>query len=208
MILKRRYNDIVRQVYESALREVGYRRRGANCHRFVSPNIVHLVNFQKSVYSNSHKISFTVNLGVYRVGVQTVLMPEAPEPSRPSISDCIIQKRLGFLLPTGLDEWWDIIDADDLYTDNSIISEISAALRDYGLPFLAALDNDEAILRYVLKELFPRYPILETIRAAALACVLRCSDTTSHLLGIALEKAEKLGNDWVGRVQAIMNRCL
>ncbi|MEM2592397.1 MAG: DUF4304 domain-containing protein [Thermofilaceae archaeon] len=206
-VLKQRYANIVKQVYESTLRGAGYRRTGTNCHKFVSPNIIHIVNFQKSVYSDSHEISFTVNLGVYRKGVRTVLMPEAPEPRRPSISDCIIEERLGRLMPAGLDKWWEITDTSDLQIDNLVASEVSTALNDYGLPFLATFESDEAILQYVLRQLSPQYPLLETIRAVALAWVLQRRDTASHLLGIALAKAERVGNKWVEWISQIANHC-
>lgn len=205
--LKQRYINIVKQVYEGTLRGVGYRRTGTNCHKFISPNIIHIVNFQRSVYSNSRKISFTVNLGVYRTGIWSVLVPGSAEPGKPSVSSCIIEKRLGRLMPEGLDRWWDITDAADWHSEDLIVNEVSTLLNNHGLPFLATFDNDEAILQYVLEQLSPRYPLLETMKAAALACVLQRKDVVSYLLGIALEEAERAGNEWVEHVLRLANRC-
>lgn len=205
--LKQRYTNIVKQVYENTLREAKYQRVGTNCYRSVSPNIMHIINFQKSISSDAHKVLFTVNLGVYRKGVHTLLMPEYPEPRRPSIIHCMITERLGRLMPAGLDQWWEVTDTSDQHHDNLVAGELSALLNNYGLPFLSIFESDEAILQHVLIQLSPQYPLLETIRAAALACILQRRDTASHLLGIALVKAESADNDWVEYVLRIANQC-
>lgn len=205
MVIRQRYTALIRRIYENSLRRAGFRRRGVNCRYFLSQNIVHLVNFQKSVYSDLNEIRFTVNLGVYRKGIRSMLFPETLEPSEPSISDCIIQERLGVLLPDGHDKWWVLSGSDDTQSDDLIVEEVIAALSGYGLPFLARFQGDESILQFVLERLSPKYPLLETTRAAVLACVLQRRDTAARLLRIALEKAGETG--WDEEVLRIARRC-
>jgi hypothetical protein len=205
--LQQRYASIVRQVFDLSLKQAGYRRRGANCYKFISGDIAHFVGFQRSVYSSSYQTSFTVNVGVYRKGIWAVLVPNSPEPRIPSVSNCIIQERLGCLTPAGLDKWWDLADSDAPQRDRLVVDEVCTALDAYGLPFLDAFRDDEAILQFVLDEVSPRYPLLETIRAAVLACVAQRKDTASYLLKIVLEKSREASQGWLEWALEIARQC-
>jgi hypothetical protein len=205
--LQQRYTSVVRQVFDFSLKKAGYRRRGANCYKFISCDIAHFVGFQKSVYSSSHQTSFTVNVGVYRKGIWAVLVPNSPEPRIPSVSNCIIQKRLGRLMPAGLDEWWDLADSDDPQHDRLVVEEVCTALDAYGLPFLDAFRDDEAILQFVLDQIAPRYPLLETMLAAVLACILQRKDTASYLLKNVLEKSREASPGWRDKALEIARQC-
>lgn len=97
-----------------------------------------LVGFQKSKWSTSSAVQFTVNLKVVSREVWTLArtdkawLPETPAPNtRYPLAEW--SARIGSLMPDGQDHWWWLRPSQPL---ESLADEVIGALTDYGLPAL------------------------------------------------------------------------
>ncbi len=89
------------------LKAAGYRKQGFKFHQKASPTVVRLVNLQSSQWNSGSDGRFTVNLGVYHRDL-AALHDTIPVFESPLVHQCIVQRRLGFLMPCNRDFWWTI----------------------------------------------------------------------------------------------------
>lgn len=130
-----------------ALREMGFRGSGQT---YALPSDSHwsLLGFQRSKSSDRNRVSFTVNLtAVSRAdwGAIHSWYPQLPERPGANWSPAPIfervsetgywHSRIGPLMPSGLDSWWDLRANDD---EALIAAPVVEAVRQYGLPALRA----------------------------------------------------------------------
>ena len=67
--------------------------------------MIRLVNIQSSQWNIGSDGEFTLNLGVYHRDLAE-LHDAMPVVESPLVQQCIVQQRIGFLMPVGRDFWW------------------------------------------------------------------------------------------------------
>ena len=136
------YDHLMKESFAPALREVGLKGSGG---RFELPSEKYWaqLGFQKSAFSDSAALAFTVNLSV--IGREVWAEHAAAQPhlgKRPKPStfygSWAEQVRIGGLMPSGEDLWWELNRGDD---PNAIAKEVVSTLRDVAVPWLVANSN-------------------------------------------------------------------
>ncbi len=72
-----------------------------------------------------------------------------PVVESPLVQHCIVQQRIGFLMPVGRDFWWPINPKTDLV---ALGAEVAAAWLKYGKPWLDAKSTLEGAREFLLEE--------------------------------------------------------
>jgi hypothetical protein len=124
------------------LRKLGFRRERGNfwLHRDGSWGLLH---FQKSQFSSADDVRFTVEVGAASERLRNYV-PWWAEGRRPTITDCTVRERIGFL--AGEDDLWWTIGRDTELDD--LGSDVRRYVAEYGVPFLHTLLSDEGLLDY------------------------------------------------------------
>lgn len=142
-------NDMMKEVvaaFAPTLKKAGYRKQGANWREEVSSTVVRLVNIQSSPWNMGGEGQFCVNLGVYHRDL-AALHDSSPVVESPLVRHCLIQQRLGFLMPIGKDHWWSINDETDLA---ALGSEVATDWETHGKPWLDAKSTLEGAREFLL----------------------------------------------------------
>jgi len=141
---------------------------------------VQIINVQGSWTNYNDKGQFTVNLAVY--------FPEAARidgsfriTDRPSESDCMINQRIGHLMPVQRDYWWDFDSKSDL---DKIAQEVVSACVNYGLHWLDEHSTIEGALKFSLSRKTP-------YRAAIFSLLLNNRENAKQYLAEAIMKASQ-----------------
>lgn len=125
------------------LKAHGFGKKGLTFYRR-NPGNFGLVQLQKSRYSTSSEVTFTINVGVFSDHLQRELgkiwwVPEVGKiPTEPS---CHVRKRIGLLMPEANDVWW-TVKSD---APSALGAELCRVVQTYALPFLDARATDEAL---------------------------------------------------------------
>ena len=119
------------------LREVGFRAAGS-VFSWPTEDSIAQVGLQKHRTSNRHEVWFTANVTVVGLNEWEAVRAKRPDfPERPSANvyyfGLIWQRRVGHLMPDGLDKWW-ILQADDGWQE--IADDFVAAVEKFVLPEL------------------------------------------------------------------------
>lgn len=128
-----------------ALRDLGLKGSGQT---FIaqSEDCWLLVGFQKSAYSDSSLVTFTVNVTAANKAAWAAAQTTRPHlPNRPSpnvfYGSFIWQSRIGNVMPGGKDHWWRL----DPHTDPAALAEaVIEAIRDFALPAMRAATGSPA----------------------------------------------------------------
>ena len=136
-----RFKVLLRDHIALCLRDLGFKGSGQN---FSLPSETHwaLLWFQRSQWSSAETVSFTVNLTVVSREVWDNRPADFNLPDKPGHWDLapfmhdelqgeFWHRRIGELMPRGLDHWWDV--TDDASAE-ALTEEVVAAIRDYALP--------------------------------------------------------------------------
>jgi hypothetical protein len=138
--------EAVTSGFAPVLKAAGYRKKGFNYHQEVSPTVVRLVNVQCSQWNDEFEGRFTVNLGVYHRDL-AALHDALPVVASPLVKDCVVQERLGFLLPAHRDHWWSV----DSRTDRTALGErVARDWSKYGRPWLDLHSSLEEARRFLV----------------------------------------------------------
>lgn len=84
------------------LKPLGFKKKGNHFYRCTEHGVGQLIHTQKSRWSDKSRISFTFNIGLAYPPLQhDPRFQEAGQllPDFPNILDCLVQERIGFLLP-------------------------------------------------------------------------------------------------------------
>jgi hypothetical protein len=133
------YDDLMRDSFAPALRAAGLKGSGG---RFELPSEKYWsqLGFQKSAYSDSDALKFTVNLSVIsrEVWAEQVLeepyLGKKPKPST-FYGSWAEQIRIGRLTPSGEDLWWSLNRGDD---PSQLAEQVLSTLLDLAVPWLVA----------------------------------------------------------------------
>ncbi len=152
-----------------------FRRSRADC--------VQIINVQGSWTNYDDKGQFTVNLAVY--------VPEAAKihglfriTDRPLESDCMINERLGFLMPVHRDYWWNFDSKSDL---DEIAKEVVSACVNYGLSWLDEHSTLEGAIKFSLSRKTPWW-------ASIFSLLLENRENAKQYLSEAILKASQNPN--------------
>lgn len=134
---------LLREHVAPTLRRSGFSGSGQDFHRPIDGNWA-AINFQRDRYSTAAKLRFTINLGTASTAVRIEDGFVAEDPAREI--ECHWRTRIGTLLPSGDDTWWDV-PAGMLATEVRLLGEaIAGHLADRAIPALERMASDEAIL--------------------------------------------------------------
>jgi len=167
--------------FAPTLKSAGYRKQAARFRQDLSPTVVQLVNIQSSQWNIGGDGEFTVNLGVYHRDL-AALHDALPVVDPPLVQHCVVQQRLGFLMPVGRDFWWSINTKTDLA---ALGAEVASAWAKYGKPWLESKSTLEGAREFLLNQ---KHYFL--VAMASLAMGKR--DDAEHWLGNAIEDAPSL----------------
>ncbi len=136
--LEERFDQVVDAV-AATLKESGFSRRG-RIFRLARDGNCAVVEFQRSLSSTRDLIRFTLNTGV----VCGALLDDGPAAAaKARFIDAHLSERLGRLLPTPTDKWWDVSTNSDL---KSAIAEIDQLLMLGAVPYLQAHLTNNALI--------------------------------------------------------------
>ena len=157
------------------LKADGYRKAG-HTFRKTQPTCVFVVNVQASQSSSADWLKFTVNLGAFYPELNSVLNRggwASPSASGPTEAHCHVRERLGHLMPSQRDVWWELQvgSAPPL----AVCTEVMEAFRDYGLPWLRTMSDLDAARKSVERK-------GEIICAAAFAILEGRRDEAQRLI--------------------------
>jgi len=118
----------------------GFKRKGPTFTCLSDLNLL-LVQVQKSTSSTSETTRLTVNLGVV---CGPLLPPRRDELKKSTFEDCHLRLRIGDLLPSQPDKWWDLSSEADV---QRACLELNTLLVEKGLPYLRKFLTPESLLR-------------------------------------------------------------
>jgi hypothetical protein len=113
----------------AVLKPEGFECRGKVL-RALSDDIAKVVEFQKSNESYAQRVLFTVNLGIV---CGQLLDPERVKLRNSTSIDAHLRTRLGMLLSTPKDMWWELTPSAEW---KAVAHELSQLLVARGLPYL------------------------------------------------------------------------
>jgi len=132
--------------FAPALKSVGYRKQGARFWNESSPTVVRLVNIQSSSWNSGCEGQFTVNLGVYHRDL-AALHDGMPVVNSPLVQHCVVQARIGRLMPARRDVWWSIDQKKDLV---ALGEKVATIWIKYGNPWLEARSTLDGAREHLL----------------------------------------------------------
>jgi Domain of unknown function (DUF4304) len=125
----------------------GFRRKAPNYWRSTE-GIFQSVNFQASPWGTQDAGSFTINLGVTSPVLYEAFTGR-DLPANPATLLWPVNRRIGSLMPSPHDLWWDVrVDTDTV----ELGKEVATTLEAYALPFLEKLRTPERLNASVLTE--------------------------------------------------------
>jgi hypothetical protein len=138
------YADLMKSAFAPSLRAAGLKGSGGRF-ELASDKYWAQLGFQKSAFSDSSVLKFTVNLSVIDRGVwaeQAAAKSHLGTKPSPSIhyGSWAEQVRIGRLMPSGEDLWWSLTRGDD---PTPMATEVVSALIDVAVPWLVAMTAEQ-----------------------------------------------------------------
>lgn len=128
------FKSLMKDHIASKLREIGFKGSGQN-YSFPSEEYWALLSFQKSMFSDSNEIRFTMNLLVMSKKEWDKFRSERSNfPTKPNPTTqwgVGWTRRIGFLIPQKQDFWWSLYGNSDLA---NLSNEIIGSVINYALP--------------------------------------------------------------------------
>jgi hypothetical protein len=129
------------------LAPVGFKRRSPHFWR-ETDGIYQAVHFQASQWGTSSEGSFTVNLGISSPTLYASFTGRE-FPKNPATVLWPVSARIGSLMPSHCDLWWEVSERTDLDT---LGIEVASALRDHALPYLDRIRTPDQFNTLLLGE--------------------------------------------------------
>ncbi len=141
---------IIRSGLHSTLKHEGF-LKSAHTFRRVLPICTQKTNIQGSWTNYGDHGQFTINLAVY--------FPDAAHldglfrvTEHPLEYDCIINQRIGHLMPVRGDYWWNLNSSSNL---DEIAEDVNAAWENYGKSWLENCSTYDGAIQFVLSRKTP-----------------------------------------------------
>jgi hypothetical protein len=158
------------------LRKSGYKKSGRTFH-FVSDACTRVLNIQSDRWNTRTEGSFTINLGIYFPALHQ-LAERVPFPGLPKEYDCDVRERIGDLMPSQKDHWWNV-------NMNTNIEELADELRhvwqEYARPWL---EHNSSLINAAMVLERTRQPFM----AAAARLLLGDKEKARELTALALKQ--------------------
>lgn len=138
-------DQVVSDFVAPAMKAAGYRKTARNWHLDLG-DAVTVVNLQGSSWNSRDRSQFTANLGIWFPAAESIAgSPERPN-RKPPEYQCTVRERIGYLMPEGRDVWWELDSTAHL---ESTGIEVTAAIVDFGLPWLSRCSDPLAAFDYL-----------------------------------------------------------
>lgn len=189
------------------LKSLGFRRSGLTWMR-MRGGVAHVIDFQRSRFSDPGSLKFTINIGValndiWRVYYGKDLGGAIHE------ADCFPRFRIGEVLggfrEDFRDVWWTLIENDG---SEGPAAEVRSALLEKCLPILDRLNSIGAIYRFVQEEAPPKHPHPGTRVDLAILYHLHGDADRAESELDALELNSRLGEEWRTRIRDVRDRLI
>ncbi len=131
------FAELVKSVGEK-LKEFGYSRRGQTF-KIIANNNCGMINFQRSTSSTKENISFTINLGMV---YGDLLDQRITQLKDAKITDAHIHQRMGYLLTSQQDKWWQLNNSINF---EQLSGEIMDLLSIKAVPFVGNFLDTKSI---------------------------------------------------------------
>lgn len=125
-------NTILRLGLDPALRQAGYKRRAHTFRQARPDGVWRVINVQGSRWNEGDQGRFTLNLGLHFPQVRAI-MGDPPLTMPPKEWDCELRARIGRLMPTRQDKWWQFDERSDL---QAVADDVVKHWQTYGRPWL------------------------------------------------------------------------
>ena len=135
-------DEVIREALLPPLKADGFRKDG-HTFRCAKERCIQVLNVQTSRYASAQELKFTLNLGLHFPEVQEVLAPLwrwRVGRAGPREYECHVHARIGALMPSAQDHWWDLRAADGR---EQVVKEVSTTFMDHGRPWLASFSDFE-----------------------------------------------------------------
>lgn len=146
-ILKDRVNGILRESLSRELKCYGFHKRGDLYVRRLG-ELCHIIDVQRSRWNDTHRISVTINCGIYVPGVTSAYW-NTPEPKQPKATDCCVSVRVGMLRTPWNDIWWEVSNDDGIEKAALIQADISSIIVELAMPFLNRFQTTLEVVRFL-----------------------------------------------------------
>lgn len=180
--IARRIDRVIKDGLAPVLKSQGYRKDRRTFRRREVQG-TRVVNVQGSQWNAEDEGRFTVNLGVYFPTVVPFL-DWMRETERPTEGDCVVNERIGFVMPARLDHWWAVTSETDL---SALAREVREAWEQFGAPWLDAHADLEAARTLAMHKNLPYW-------AAAVSLALNDQASARAHLAEALAAASGKAN--------------
>jgi len=156
----RAVGEVIRIGPAPMLKARGYRRTARTFFQHEG-ELYKVVNFQASRWNSPDCAEFTVDL--------SVVLPFFHEmwtgrtfPRNPGSAAPMVQERIGTLMPTGRDHWWEVRAEVNV---SAVAEEVRESLEKYGLPYLDSNASTVALMERLesglaLPGVLPPHPLL------------------------------------------------
>jgi len=161
----------------SILKERGYKKKG-NLFYLLKENNYGMIGFQKSQSSTKDYTKFTINIGISSGALRQYVDLDDPT-ERPAIECCHWQSRIGGLMPSLRDFWWEL-HYDE--RDEDVVYEVVKQLKEVVVLAIDSRISDEDLIEqwrktnYVGTSLFKKYVYLTTLLKLA-----KCADLAVYI---------------------------
>jgi hypothetical protein len=139
----KRVDKVISTAVTPFLKGLGYRKHGRRFLLKGDLSTAH-IRFQSSQWNHAELTRFTINRGRYfesiaRKNGQEVVLDSTKQ------RHMHVGIRIGHLLPQQADHWWSIANDEDV---PKVASEVVAALRDFGLPYLESVASLNGVAKF------------------------------------------------------------
>ena len=152
-----KFDTIVKEGFTSLLKPLSFKKKALNYYRWLV-EVGHIINIQKSSYSNRDDIRFRINIGIFEpkfwLGYYD-FKHTGQVPDYPTEPVCIIRKTINKLRGRN-DLWYEV---DENTYEQELIKRVREDIQQYILPFFKQYDSVEKIF-YSADSIFPSFGAL------------------------------------------------
>lgn len=128
------FDELIKNSFHSLLKPLKFKKKSLNFYRDLS-EIGHIIQIQKSQYSSSMEIKFTINISIFEPIFYLANRTNKVLPNYPTEPDCIIRKRISDFV-NKIDHWFILDENTDLVQlestlKNHVINDILPFFEKY-----------------------------------------------------------------------------
>ncbi len=181
--------DVIAMLHRDVLKPLKFKKSGNTWIR--EDDWPKLVNVQLSKSNTSDEARFTFNLGVFIQALHDAA-GAYPVSGSPKERDCDVRTRIGMLLPSGTDKWWNVSRSSNTH---ELFDAVRADLIETGIPWLDSLKDYPVVAAELARQ---KNPFMSAIalkldgRVDAAAQAMKAAHAKANKL--ALPKLRRIAN--------------